>query len=133
MSGIRPGDRVTMHYRLGCAGQEVVSTLDGEPETFTVGAGDIDPRLEWLLHGLTPGIHETWRLDPEQAFGRHDTSLVKTLPVGFWGLHRMNSLVRSVMALARRSKSNTYPPGDSPWATVRSVRCDRTGALRNGG
>lgn len=80
MSGVRPGDRVTMHYRLNCGGQEVVSTFDGEPETFTVGAGDIDPRLEWLLHGLAAGAHETWQLDPEQAFGRHDTSLVKTLP-----------------------------------------------------
>ena len=79
MSGIRPGDRVTMHYRLACAGQEIVSTFAGEPETFTLGAGDIDPRLEWLLHGLIPDAHETWQLDPEQAFGRHDESLVKIL------------------------------------------------------
>lgn len=79
MSGIRPGDTVTLHYRLNCGGQEVVSTFDAEPETFTVGAGEIDPRLEWLLHGLAAGVHETWCLDPEQAFGRRDEGLVKTL------------------------------------------------------
>lgn len=80
MSGIRPGDRVTLHYRLSCAGQEVVSTFDAAPETFTLGAGDIDPRLEWLLHGLDAGTHETWQLDAEQAFGRHNPEMVKRLP-----------------------------------------------------
>jgi FKBP-type peptidyl-prolyl cis-trans isomerase SlpA len=80
VSGIRPGDTVTLHYRLSCAGQEVVSTFDAAPETFTLGAGDIDPRLEWLLHGLESGARETWRLDPEQAFGTRNPDLVKTLP-----------------------------------------------------
>jgi FKBP-type peptidyl-prolyl cis-trans isomerase SlpA len=79
VSGIRPGDSVTLHYRLSCAGQEIVSTFAGEPETFRLGDGAIDPRLEWLLHGLEAGAHETWRLDPEQAFGRRDEGLVKTL------------------------------------------------------
>lgn len=79
MSGIRPGDTVTLHYRLSCAGQEIVSTFDAEPETFRLGDGEIDPRLEWLLHGLEPGARETWALDPEQAFGRRDEGLVKTL------------------------------------------------------
>jgi FKBP-type peptidyl-prolyl cis-trans isomerase 2 len=45
-----------------------------------MGGGEIDPRLEWLLTGLEAGAHETWRLDPEQAFGRRDESLVKSLP-----------------------------------------------------
>ena len=52
MSGkpIRPGDRVTLHYRLACQGEEIVDTFaDDMPETFVLGMGEIDPRLEALL------------------------------------------------------------------------------------
>jgi FKBP-type peptidyl-prolyl cis-trans isomerase SlpA len=80
MSGIRPGDRVTLHYRLACGGQQIVSTFDAAPETFSVGAGDIDLRLEWLLHGLESGAHETWQLDADQAFGMHNPDMIKSLP-----------------------------------------------------
>jgi FKBP-type peptidyl-prolyl cis-trans isomerase SlpA len=80
VSGIRPGDRVTLHYRLTCGGQVIVSTFDAAPETFTLGNGDIDPRLEWLLHGLSAGAHEIWSLDADQAFGTHNPDLLKRLP-----------------------------------------------------
>lgn len=78
MSGICPGDRVTLHYRLVCGGQQIVSTFDAAPRP-SVGSGDIDPRLEWLLRPGS-GHHETWQLDPEQAFGRHNPDMIKRLP-----------------------------------------------------
>ncbi len=79
--GIRPGARVTLHYRLTCQGEEIADTFaDDEPETFTLGGGEIDARLEILLLGLVPGDHRTWRLAAGEAFGLVDPALVHALP-----------------------------------------------------
>jgi len=73
------GDKVTMHYRLVCSGEEVVSTFSAAPETFTLGSGEIDPRLEVYLLGLKTGDHTTLSLGPGQAFGARDAGLVQRL------------------------------------------------------
>ena len=79
--GIRPGARVTLHYRLTCRGEEIVNTFsDDEPEAFTLGGGEIDARLEVLLLGLVPGDHRTWQLEAGEAFGLPDPDLVHSLP-----------------------------------------------------
>lgn len=79
---IRPGDRVTLHYRLSCGDEEVMSTFDGDPETFTLGGGELEARLESLLLGLAPGGEHLFHLGPGEAFGDRDPNLVKTLPRG---------------------------------------------------
>lgn len=79
-SGIRPGDRVTLHYRLACGDEEVVSTFGGEPETFALGGGELAPGLETVLLGLAAGTRRTLRLAPGQAFGDRDPARVQTLP-----------------------------------------------------
>lgn len=76
---IRMGDKVTLHYRLACGDEEVVSTFADAPETFTLGSGEIDPRLEVLLLGLKTDDHRTLRLGPGQAFGDRDEGLVQRL------------------------------------------------------
>ncbi|MBM4181206.1 MAG: FKBP-type peptidyl-prolyl cis-trans isomerase [Betaproteobacteria bacterium] len=79
--GIRPGARVTLHYRLACAGEDIVDTFaDDEPETFSLGRGEMDGRLEILLLDLRPGDHRSWQLDAREAFGLHDPALVHALP-----------------------------------------------------
>ncbi len=83
MSGtpIRIGDRINLHYRLSCMGEEIVNTFaDNEPETFTLGQGEIDPRLEALLLGLAAGEHRTWQLEPGEAFGSPDPALIHDMP-----------------------------------------------------
>lgn len=75
----RLGDRVTLHYRLSCAGREIVNTFGGDPETFILGSGEIEPRLEALLTGLLPGTRQLHRLQPWQAFGERDESLVQAV------------------------------------------------------
>jgi FKBP-type peptidyl-prolyl cis-trans isomerase SlpA len=80
-NSIRPGNRITLHYRLACRGEDIVNTFaDNEPETFTLGQGEIDPRLETLLLGLAQGNHRTFELQAEDAFGRYDPALIHDLP-----------------------------------------------------
>ncbi|HNQ05079.1 MAG TPA: FKBP-type peptidyl-prolyl cis-trans isomerase [Thiobacillaceae bacterium] len=82
MTGLRPGDRVTLHYRLTCADTEVVNTFPHAPETFTLGTGELEARLELLLLGLEAGQHRVFELAPGEAFGHRDEQLVHTLPRG---------------------------------------------------
>jgi len=76
----RPGDRVTLHYRVSSYGQEIADTFPSAPETFRIGDGGIDPRLEQALTGLTEGERRVFELHPWQAFGERDETLVQTLP-----------------------------------------------------
>lgn len=79
--GIQPGDRVTLHYRLSSMGNEIVDTFaDDEPDTFLIGSGELDPRLEQHLLGLTVGTQRSFSLTPWDAFGERDEALVQTLP-----------------------------------------------------
>ena len=77
---LKIGDRVTLHYRLACNGENIVNTFAAQPETFRIGQGDIDPRLEVLLTGLQADDHRTYELDPGAAFGNHDAGMVHDLP-----------------------------------------------------
>ncbi len=80
--GLRLNDRVTLHYRIRCLEQEVSNTLETGPETFVLGQGEIDPRLELCLTGLKTGDHRLFQLEPWQAFGERHDDLVQTLPRG---------------------------------------------------
>jgi FKBP-type peptidyl-prolyl cis-trans isomerase SlpA len=80
-SGLRPGDRVTLHYRLEASGRLIVDTFADAPETFSLGAGEIDPRLELLLLGLATGDHRHFELDAADAFGLRDEDLLQPVPL----------------------------------------------------
>ena len=77
---LRRNDRVTLNYRIRCLEQEVVSTFETGPETFTLGQSEIDPRLELCLTGLNIGERRLFQLEPWQAFGERHDELVQTLP-----------------------------------------------------
>ncbi|NTV95184.1 MAG: peptidylprolyl isomerase [Thiobacillus sp.] len=79
MNTVKPGDRITLHYRIASYGQEIVDTFPDAPETFRVGDGDIDARLEQALVGLVEGERKLFELMPWQAFGERDEGLVQTL------------------------------------------------------
>ncbi len=80
MSAIQPGDRVTLHYRIASYGQEIADTFPDAPETFCIGDGEIDGRLEQMLIGLHEGERHHFELHPWQAFGERDEDLVQNLP-----------------------------------------------------
>jgi len=77
---LRPGDRITLHYRIASYGQEIVDTFPDAPETVQLGAGDIDPRLEQVLVGLAEGERRLFELPAWQAFGERDEALVQDMP-----------------------------------------------------
>ena len=77
---IRPGDHVTLHYRLSSYGQVIADTFADAPETFQIGTGELDPRLEQALSGLAEGEHRTIELHAWEAFGERDEALVQDLP-----------------------------------------------------
>jgi FKBP-type peptidyl-prolyl cis-trans isomerase SlpA len=119
MSGasIRIGDRITLHYRLACRGEELVNTFaDDEPETFTLGRGEIDPRLEMLLLGLAEGDHRTLDLQADEAFGLHDPALIHNLP-------RADFPPETELAVGRQMAFD-LPNGQAMNGTIRNIGAD---------
>jgi FKBP-type peptidyl-prolyl cis-trans isomerase SlpA len=76
---LKIGDLVTLHYRLVCNGEEIANTFISQPETFRLGQGDIDVRLEAMLLDLQVDDHKTYELEAGAAFGSHDANLVHNL------------------------------------------------------
>jgi FKBP-type peptidyl-prolyl cis-trans isomerase SlpA len=74
-------DRITLHYRLSCGEAVLADTFGDAPETFQLGCGEMDPRLEYALKDLAVGDHSTLNLAPEQAFGAVDADKVQSLPL----------------------------------------------------
>lgn len=79
---IRPGDTVVLHYRLTSRdGAEIESTFDGQPARITIGAGELPPTLEHQIAQTPINTRFVYLLEPEQAFGRHDDTLVQSVPL----------------------------------------------------
>jgi FKBP-type peptidyl-prolyl cis-trans isomerase SlpA len=110
------GNQVRLHYRLSCNGEEIVNTFADEPETFRLGQGDIDPRLEALLIGLQTGDHRTYELDPGAAFGSHEAGMIHTLP--------RSDFAAGVDPLPGHDIEFTLPNGQTLHGIVRSVTAD---------
>ena len=67
---VEPGSRVTLHYTLKTDGGRMAeSTLGGEPQTITLGQGDIIPGLEKCLLGLAVGDKQSFEIACFDAFG----------------------------------------------------------------
>ena len=85
MTRIVHGARVTLHYTLALAdGTVVESTRDGDPETVTVGAGDMDQDLESCLYGLETGDEREFVIAPGAVFG-DASKQIETLPRASFG------------------------------------------------
>ena len=77
---VRLDSLVTLHYRLATADDtELVSTFGSTPATLQLGSGELVPTLERCLDGIDVGQRYVFLLEPEQAFGSHNPSLVQRL------------------------------------------------------
>lgn len=67
---ITQGAIVTLHFSLLFAsGEEIDTTRNGDPATFTVGDGSLLPGFEAVLLGKCSGFAEQITLSAEDAFG----------------------------------------------------------------
>ncbi len=71
---------LTLHYRLASlTGENIVSTFEEKPATLQFGQGQLAPFLEACLLGLEEGVHQTFELAPEQAFGPRNPELIQRI------------------------------------------------------
>ncbi|MGZ3236063.1 MAG: FKBP-type peptidyl-prolyl cis-trans isomerase [Burkholderiaceae bacterium] len=69
---------LTLHYRLASMdGTDIVSTFQDNPATLQLGTGQLAPFLEVCLMGLPEGVHQTFELSPEKAFGPRNPELIQ--------------------------------------------------------
>lgn len=83
------------------------------PVTIVLGAGHVIPGLEKTLLDMDTNSEKEIDIEPEEAFGRRDPSLVVTIPLREFKKHRV--LPRAGMRIEINSK----------WATVRNVSSGR--------
>jgi FKBP-type peptidyl-prolyl cis-trans isomerase SlpA len=113
----RLGERVRLHYRLACAGTEIVNTFADDPEPFVLGQGEIDPRLEALVTCLDRGERVTFNLDSDQAFGGHDPTLIQMLP--------RQDFPRELILTPGHTADFTLPNGNVLSGTILAVGIDQ--------
>jgi FKBP-type peptidyl-prolyl cis-trans isomerase SlpA len=70
---------LTLHYRLGGPGGDVINTFDGRPATLTLGSGELAPAVERCLLGLEEGSRKTFDLPTGVAFGERNPAMQQWL------------------------------------------------------
>lgn len=83
------------------------------PVTIVLGAGHVIPGLEKVLLEMVPGEEREVDLEPGEAFGKRDRTLIVTIPLREFRKHRLFPRQGMRMEINNR------------WATVRSVSSGR--------
>ncbi len=77
MANVQEGDTVRIHYQSQLDdGTPVGSTEGEEPVEIQTGKGQLFPKLEEEICGMSPGEDKTTTLQPEEAFGQYRQELV---------------------------------------------------------
>ena len=77
---IEQGAEVTLHFSLLFeSGEEIDTTRNGKPATFTVGDGSLLPGFEAALMGQRAGFAEQIVLPPADAFGERNEANVQVI------------------------------------------------------
>lgn len=80
MSTVKTGDLVKVHYTGKLETGEVFdSSEEGEPLSFTVGAGEVIDGFDQALIGMQVGESKEVVIPPEQAYGERDENLVQRI------------------------------------------------------
>ena len=82
---------VTVDYTLTDDGGHVLDTSKGHgPLAYLHGVGGIIPGLEKALEGQTPGNQLNVKVEPHEAYGQRDESLVESVPrAAFKGIDKI--------------------------------------------
>jgi peptidylprolyl isomerase len=80
MSTVKSGDTVKVHYTGKLDNGEIFdSSEEGEPFSFTVGAGQVIEGFDQALIGMQVGETKEIVVPPEQAYGERDEDLVQRI------------------------------------------------------
>lgn len=75
------GDTVRVHYKGSLLdGTEFDNSAGRDPIEVTIGNGQVIPGFEKALIGMTAGETRTVTIEPDQAYGQHETELVLSVP-----------------------------------------------------
>lgn len=74
---VQPGSFLTLHYRLGGPGGDIINTFGEQPATLTLGTGELAPALEQRLLGLEEGARASFDIPPGEAFGERNPEMVQ--------------------------------------------------------
>lgn len=72
---VRPGSFLTLHYRLGGPGGDIINTFSDKPATLSLGTGELSPAVEQCLIGMQEGQHRVFELPPGAAFGERKSDM----------------------------------------------------------
>jgi FKBP-type peptidyl-prolyl cis-trans isomerase SlyD len=78
---ISRGCLVSLKVRMFSAQGELLEDSGARPLVYLHGADDIFPRIEAALEGQATGFSTSLHLEPEEAFGDDDASLLHLVPV----------------------------------------------------
>jgi len=80
MDQAKKGDTVKVHYTGKLENGEVFDSSAGqEPIEFTIGEGNILRGVELAVVGMTPGDTKTATIEPDDAYGEYQPSLVQDI------------------------------------------------------
>lgn len=83
---VRNGDRIQIHYTSKSLEGSIIETSVGrEPFEFVVGSRDVITGLSQGVLGLRTGDSHSLAIPADQAFGKHNPDLLKTVPSGVVG------------------------------------------------
>jgi FKBP-type peptidyl-prolyl cis-trans isomerase SlpA len=74
---VEPGSFLTLHYRLGGPGGDIINTFGGKPATLSLGAGELSPAVEQRLLGLAEGTRTRFEIPAGEAFGPRNPDMVQ--------------------------------------------------------
>lgn len=74
---VQAGSFLTLHYRLGGPGGDVINTFGGAPATLSMGSGQLAPPVEQCLIGLSEGSHQVFQLPAGVAFGERQGGMLQ--------------------------------------------------------
>lgn len=78
---ISPNTVVRLNYRISDAQGEIIDAGEEPMEYLHGGYGDFFGELEKQLDGQEAGFEGEFHLEPEQAFGDYDASLLRIVPM----------------------------------------------------
>ncbi len=105
MATIGPNTTVTIDYTLSL-GNRLVS--DKESLKFRYGAGEILPKLEEQLAGLSVGQEKYIIIGPHDGFGELDPQLIRVVPVEVFPSHREVKVGQTYQGMDQKGKRRLF-------------------------